>query len=46
MFMGVYTMNWGDVATATILASLPVVVAAVIAQRLIVRGLTAGAVKG
>jgi len=46
LFMGLYLINWGELTTAAVIASLPVVIAAIIAQRLIVRGLTAGAVKG
>jgi ABC-type glycerol-3-phosphate transport system permease component len=46
LFAGLYTINWAELTSAAVIASLPVVIAAIIAQRLIVRGLTAGAVKG
>jgi len=46
LFIGQYTLNWPQLTCAAVISSLPVVIAAIIAQRLIVRGLTAGAVKG
>lgn len=41
-----YVEPWGEIAAASIVATLPLVVVTVALQRRIVRGLTAGAVKG
>ncbi len=46
MFAGEHVEPWGEIAAASIVATLPVVLAALLFQRWIVRGLTAGAVKG
>jgi multiple sugar transport system permease protein len=46
MFAGEHKEPWGEIAAASVLAMLPVIAAALIFQRWIVRGLTAGAVKG
>jgi multiple sugar transport system permease protein len=46
LFIGEHSLNWPQLTTAAVISSLPVVIAAMIAQRLVVRGLTAGAVKG
>jgi multiple sugar transport system permease protein len=43
LFPGVYEVPWGDIAAASILASLPPVVIVVVFQRWLVRGLLAGA---
>jgi ABC-type glycerol-3-phosphate transport system permease component len=39
-------LPWGDVAAATVVVTIPLVVLVLIFQRRIVRGPTAGAVKG
>ncbi len=44
-FRGYASANWDLIAAASLIALLPTVILAAIAQRLIVRGLTAGAVK-
>jgi multiple sugar transport system permease protein len=46
MFAGEHKEPWGEIAAASVLSMLPVVAAALLFQRWIVRGLTAGAVKG
>jgi multiple sugar transport system permease protein len=45
LFPGVFEVPWGDIAAASVLASLPVVIIVVALQRHLVRGLVAGAVK-
>ncbi len=45
LFPGVFEIPWGDVAAASILASLPPVLIVVGLQRWLVRGLVAGALK-
>jgi multiple sugar transport system permease protein len=45
LFPGVYEVPWGDIAAASILASLPPVVIVVGLQRWLVRGLLAGALR-
>lgn len=46
MFAGEHEEPWGEIAAGSIVATLPVVIVALACQRWIVRGLTAGAVKG
>ena len=46
LFPGEYTMPWGEIAAASTLATIPLIVLTLIFQRGIVRGLCAGAVKG
>jgi multiple sugar transport system permease protein len=46
LFPGEYTMPWGEIAAACTIATLPLVLLTLIFQRGIVRGLSAGAVKG
>jgi multiple sugar transport system permease protein len=46
LFPGEYTMPWGDIAAASTIATLPLVILTLIFQRRIVQGLSAGAVKG
>ena len=46
LFPGEYTMPWGEIAAASTIATLPLVVLTLLSQRRIVRGLSAGAVKG
>lgn len=43
---GRYTLPWAEIAAASVLATLPLVVLVLALQRRIIRGLTAGAVKG
>ncbi len=45
LFPGVFEIPWGDIAAASILASLPPIVIVVALQRWLVRGLVAGALK-
>jgi len=46
LFPGEYTMPWGEIAAASTLATLPLIVLTLVFQKGIVRGLSAGAVKG
>lgn len=46
LFPGEYTMPWGEIAAASTIASLPLVLVTLFFQGRIVRGLSAGAVKG
>ncbi len=46
LFPGVHEIRWGEIAAASILVTLPVVVLVLIFHRQIVHGLTAGAIKG
>ena len=46
LFPGEYTMPWGEIAAASVMATLPLIVLTLIFQRRIVQGLSAGAVKG
>ena len=46
LFPGEYTMPWGEIAAASTIATLPLILLTLIFQRGIVRGLSAGAVKG
>ena len=46
LFPGEYTMPWGEIAAASTLATLPLIVLTLLFQRGIIRGLSAGAVKG
>jgi len=43
LFPGVYEVPWGDIAAASILASIPPVIIVAVFQRWLVRGLLAGA---
>ena len=45
LFPGVFEVPWGDIAAASILASLPPVIIVIALQRWLVRGLIAGALK-
>jgi multiple sugar transport system permease protein len=45
LFPGVFEVPWGDIAAASMLASLPPVLIVIGLQRFLVRGLVAGAVK-
>jgi multiple sugar transport system permease protein len=46
LFPGEYTMPWGEIAAASTLATLPLIFLTLLFQRGIVKGLSAGAVKG
>ena len=46
LFPGEYTMPWGELAAASTIATLPLIALTLFCQRRIVRGLSAGAVKG
>jgi multiple sugar transport system permease protein len=46
MMPGEYTLPWGDMAAASIVATLPILIVVILCQKQIVAGLTAGAVKG
>ncbi len=46
MFQGQYTMPWGEIAAASTVATVPLVVLVFLFQRRIVGGLSAGAIKG
>jgi multiple sugar transport system permease protein len=46
LFAAEHVEPWGQIAAASVIATLPLVVVTLLLQRRIVRGLTAGAVKG
>jgi ABC-type glycerol-3-phosphate transport system permease component len=46
LFRGQYQVPWGEILAGAVVATLPVAVVVLIAQRRIVAGLTAGGVKG
>ena len=46
LFQGEFTMPWGELAAASVLATLPLVILVLLFQRGIISGLSAGAVKG
>ncbi len=46
LFQGEFTIPWGELAAASVLATLPLVLMVLLFQRWIVSGLSAGAVKG
>ncbi len=46
LFPGEYTMPWGEIAAASTMATVPLILLTLIFQRGIVRGLSAGAIKG
>jgi ABC-type glycerol-3-phosphate transport system permease component len=46
LFRGQYQVPWGEVLAAAVVASLPVAIVVLAFQRRIVKGLTAGGVKG
>ena len=46
MIQGEYEFPWGDMAAASVVATVPLIIAVLILQRKVVAGLTAGAVKG
>ena len=46
LFQGQYTMPWGEIAAASTVATVPLVLLVFLFQKRIIRGLSAGAVKG
>jgi len=46
LFQGQYTLPWGEIAAASTIATIPLVLLVFIFQKRIMRGLAAGAVKG
>ena len=46
LFAGEHAEPWGEIAAASMIATLPLVALVLLFQRRIVAGLTAGAVKG
>ncbi len=46
LYRGEFTFPWGVISAAVMLATIPIVTLILLGQRLIIRGLTAGAVKG
>ena len=46
LFPGQYTVPWGDMSAASVVATIPIVIVVLIFQKKIVSGLTSGAVKG
>jgi multiple sugar transport system permease protein len=45
LFQGQYTLPWGEIAAASTVATVPLVLVVLLFQRRIIRGLSAGAVK-
>ena len=46
LFPGIHEVPWGDIAAASIVVTIPLVILVFVFQRKIIEGLTAGAVKG
>jgi multiple sugar transport system permease protein len=46
LFPGIHEVPWGDIAAASVVVTLPLIVLAMLFHRRIVEGLTAGSVKG
>jgi multiple sugar transport system permease protein len=46
LFQGQYTLPWGEIAAASTVATVPLVLLVFLFQKRIVRGLSAGAIKG
>lgn len=46
MFPGEYSLPWGDMSAASIVATAPIIILMLILQKYIISGLTSGAVKG
>jgi len=46
LFQGEFTMPWGEIAAASVIATIPLIVLVLVFQRGIISGLSAGAVKG
>ena len=45
LFPGVFEVPWGDIAAASMLASVPTILIVIVLQRYLIQGLVAGAVK-
>ena len=45
LFPGIFEVPWGDIAAASILASLPPILLVAVLQRYLIRGLLAGALR-
>ncbi|SEM70169.1 carbohydrate ABC transporter permease [Lihuaxuella thermophila] len=45
LFQGQYTIPWGEIAAASVIVTIPLVIMVLIFQRRIISGITAGAVK-
>ena len=46
LFQGEFIMPWGEIAAASVIATLPLIIVVLLFQRGIINGLSAGAVKG
>ncbi|HSD43170.1 MAG TPA: carbohydrate ABC transporter permease [Burkholderiales bacterium] len=46
LFPGIHEVPWGEIAAGSVVATAPVVLLAIVFQRRVLEGLTAGAVKG
>jgi multiple sugar transport system permease protein len=46
LFQGEFTVPWGELAAASVVATLPLILVVLLCQRWIISGLSAGAVKG
>ncbi len=46
LFQGQYTLPWGEIAAASTIATVPLVILVFFFQKRIIRGLSAGAIKG
>lgn len=46
LFPGLHEIPWGDIAAATVVVTIPIIILVLIFQKRIIEGLTSGAVKG
>jgi multiple sugar transport system permease protein len=46
LFPGLHEVPWGDIAAASVVVTVPLILLVLMFQRRIIEGLTAGAVKG
>ncbi|MFQ5893392.1 MAG: hypothetical protein ACE5H5_03680 [Nitrospinota bacterium] len=46
LFPGLHEVPWGEIAAASVVVTIPLIIAAFACQRWIIEGLTAGAAKG
>jgi multiple sugar transport system permease protein len=46
LFPGQYTMPWGELAAASTIATIPMIIVVIVFQKRIITGLTAGAITG
>jgi multiple sugar transport system permease protein len=46
LFPGLHEVPWGDIAAASVVVTVPLLLLVFLFQRRIVEGLTAGAIKG